>query len=378
MTEDNDEIDTFDDDDIYSDTWYKTMDILNKKAKEKKIPISVSCELTPLCNLKCKMCYIRLDKKEMDDIGKLLNADDWIKLLKEMQEVGVFALLMTGGEPTLHPGFVQIYSEAAKLGFIIELYTNAVMLSGEVFSVLKQYPPKVITVTVYGASEEIYEKICGNREAFGMTLKNIRILKESLTNTKINFRTTLVKDNIHEINDIKKIAENMKLPFAYSYGKIKPVRGAVRPEISSCRISLCEIVQMKKDSLKDIKNIKLREKEAKSVAHTEKIINGYNCEINETVKNEPLRCEAAELSCAVTWDGKMLPCLLFSNPYFRPLEIGFKKAWDEIREMEKTITLPKRCSVCKNRPYCGSCPAYAQAESGTYLDGEPYDCFFNK
>lgn len=36
---------------------------LNFKARDKGIPISGSFELTPLCNLDCKMCYVHLNKQ---------------------------------------------------------------------------------------------------------------------------------------------------------------------------------------------------------------------------------------------------------------------------------------------------------------------------
>ena len=39
---------------------------LNFKAREKNIPISGSFELTPLCNLDCKMCYVHLNKAQMN------------------------------------------------------------------------------------------------------------------------------------------------------------------------------------------------------------------------------------------------------------------------------------------------------------------------
>ena len=38
---------------------------MNFKAREKGIPISGSFELTPLCNLDCKMCYVHLNREQM-------------------------------------------------------------------------------------------------------------------------------------------------------------------------------------------------------------------------------------------------------------------------------------------------------------------------
>ena len=44
---------------------------LGFKAREKNLPISGSFELTPLCNLDCKMCYVHL--QQIHKVWKLLS-----------------------------------------------------------------------------------------------------------------------------------------------------------------------------------------------------------------------------------------------------------------------------------------------------------------
>lgn len=39
---------------------------LNEKAREKGIPYAGIFELTPRCNLDCKMCYVHLTPKQMN------------------------------------------------------------------------------------------------------------------------------------------------------------------------------------------------------------------------------------------------------------------------------------------------------------------------
>ena len=80
-------------------------DLLIKKAKASRTPITVNFELLPVCNLNCKMCYIRTDWKTVQDAGGLRNADEWIKLAEELYESGTLFLLLTGGEIFLYPDF---------------------------------------------------------------------------------------------------------------------------------------------------------------------------------------------------------------------------------------------------------------------------------
>ena len=60
--------------------------ILIAKAGESNTPISGSFELLPLCNMNCDMCYVRLDRKEMEQQGRLRTADEWIELAEQMQK----------------------------------------------------------------------------------------------------------------------------------------------------------------------------------------------------------------------------------------------------------------------------------------------------
>ena len=45
---------------------YTVEPFLRDKADRNLIPINGTFELLPMCNMDCKMCYIRLDKKEVD------------------------------------------------------------------------------------------------------------------------------------------------------------------------------------------------------------------------------------------------------------------------------------------------------------------------
>ena len=49
---------------------------LGFKARDRGVPISGTFELTPLCNLDCKMCYVHLRKEQMRG-AQLLSTEQW-------------------------------------------------------------------------------------------------------------------------------------------------------------------------------------------------------------------------------------------------------------------------------------------------------------
>ena len=83
--------------------------MLMARAAQQYRPINGSIELLPLCNMNCRMCYVRLSRQEMDQMGSLHPLEDWMRITEEMQKAGVVFMLLTGGEPLLYPGFRELY-----------------------------------------------------------------------------------------------------------------------------------------------------------------------------------------------------------------------------------------------------------------------------
>ena len=129
-----------------------------------------------------------------------LTTDQWIDMAHQVADTGTMNLLITGGEPMLRPDFCEIWEGIYKQGFMIELYTNATLVTPKLMETLKKYPPHRIGITIYGASAETYEKTCGNGHAFKKMLEGVHML---LTLPSVfEFRTTLIQDNFGDSDAI--------------------------------------------------------------------------------------------------------------------------------------------------------------------------------
>ena len=53
---------------------------LYAKASHQGLPLSGTFELTPCCNMACKMCYVRKTKAEQEAISPLRTTEEWIQL----------------------------------------------------------------------------------------------------------------------------------------------------------------------------------------------------------------------------------------------------------------------------------------------------------
>ena len=138
-------------------------DYLEDKARVTATPINGQFELTPLCNLNCKMCYVHLQPEQLSQ--KPLGVDQWKSLIDEAWEAGMFQVTLTGGECLTYPGFEELYLYLHSKGCQITVLTNGVLLDEKRISFFKEHPPAVIQVTLYGSDDDTYERVTGQRQA---------------------------------------------------------------------------------------------------------------------------------------------------------------------------------------------------------------------
>ena len=150
---------------------------LSFHTRKKAVPSHGVFELTPLCNLSCKMCYVRLSPEQMGKRSPL-PAETWIRLIDRAAAAGMMIATLTGGECLTYPGFDEVYLHLQALGIQTKVLTNGVLLNEERVRFFQEHRPALIQITLYGASEEEYEQVCGAR-CFEAVLANIHRAREA-------------------------------------------------------------------------------------------------------------------------------------------------------------------------------------------------------
>ena len=178
---------------------------LIQKAYIKQAPINGSLELLPLCNMNCDMCYVRLSKAEMEQKGRLRTKEEWISLARQMKDAGTLFLLLTGGEPLLFPEFKELYKELQNMGMILTINSNGTLINEEWADFFAKHKPRRINITLYGADDQAYGKLCHYPAGFQKTVNAIRMLRDREIDGKINGSITSKNEE-----DIKKILDIAK------------------------------------------------------------------------------------------------------------------------------------------------------------------------
>ncbi|MGN0793895.1 MAG: radical SAM/SPASM domain-containing protein, partial [Aristaeellaceae bacterium] len=150
---------------------------LRIRAWQAAIPRYGKFELTPLCNLDCKMCYIHLQKEQLQ--GKtLLPADTWKRLMTQAVQAGMRVASLTGGECLTYPGFEELYLHLQEQGVEVTVLTNGVLLDEARIRFFREHPPRRVQISLYGSSEDAYEKVTGHR-LYARVMKHLQLAREA-------------------------------------------------------------------------------------------------------------------------------------------------------------------------------------------------------
>lgn len=319
---------------------------LLSKADKNRVPISGQIEITRCCNLRCKHCYVPQNE------NSYMCKNDYIGYLGQAKEAGCRFLTITGGEPLLNPDFEEIYKYTIEKGFVTSLYTNGTLIKDEHIRLFKKYPPRFVEITIYGASEDVYENVTGNREGFKHVKENIACLLQN--NIRVRLKTFINKLNYYDFENIaefckKLVGDNDLENFKYDYKIFPRIDGSV--DNLSLQISADDAVELdRKYHLDYIERWKARMDDLRYY------------------KSSKILCGCGRHSFQIDVFGVMNLCTFNTYSGMSLKERSFIEVWEEFgKNLEEKNFLNEKENECDNCEYsflCDVCPATAYAMEG--------------
>ena len=309
---------------------------LNSWAVENCVPFSTTFELTPFCNFRCVMCYVRLDKEQADEQGKLMDASVWLDIARQLRSMGTLKITLTGGEVFAYPQFWELYSELNQMGFWITILSNGSLINEEVMEKFRLYGmPYAVKLTLYGASDETYQKVCCSPDGFTRISKAIDLLK--LDSVPTLMTATIVKENAADLQEMYRFAAEKKIPFQHSISVLRSSRGAVNTAETS-RLGLVDYSQ--EITIEDL-------------------------EQNKNVFSESpfSMCASYRKSLFITWNGNFQMCSFMDQPNVK-YSGNASESFDNLYSLLAKLKNPSECSDCEYKVFCQKCPGILCAESG--------------
>lgn len=167
-------------------------------------------EPTTRCNLQCRTCM----RHAWDEPGGDMSLESFRRVLQGMERLGtVQTVAFWGiGEPLLHPDILELIRLAGEQGATTEMVTNAMVLDQDMARGLVRAGLGRLMVSVDGTSDESYAHVRrgGELEALRRNMAHLRrAVDEAGAGPDLGLEFVMMKRNLHELPRLPALAREL-------------------------------------------------------------------------------------------------------------------------------------------------------------------------
>ena len=185
---------------------------------EDKKPVIV-WNMTRTCNLNCVHCYSQSKNLQYNNE---LTLEQGKAFIDDISAFGSPVMLFSGGEPLMHPHFLDLCFYAKSKGMRAVISTNGTLITKELAHELKKVGLSYVGISLDGL-ESVHDRFRGKKGAFREAIDGINYAKEA--GIKVGLRFTINKRNAQEIPGIFKLLEEENIPRVCFYHLVYAGRG---------------------------------------------------------------------------------------------------------------------------------------------------------
>lgn len=311
--------------------------LTEKKIERKRPPLNKSpdpslryleLQITERCNLRCRHCYIK-EHRPID-----LSFESIKRVLKEFEELQGLRVLISGGEPLMHPDFERINEILPEFFLRKVLFTNGMLLSRDL---LKSLNLEEIQISMDGLQKG-HEALRG-KGTFKKAMRAIELALEE--EFDVSIATMVHTENIDEFDEMEKLFKSLGIK---EWNVDVP-----------CAIG----------TLKNYPYFQLKPEEAGRFLRY-----GFGGGLHSSF--EGFACGLHLI--AVMADGRVAKCTFYGEQPVGTIEDGLRACWSRIRP----VSLRELRCDCEYIDLCRGGCRYRALLSGDEYDIDPYRCIMYK
>ncbi|WP_439555526.1 SPASM domain-containing protein [Dyadobacter sp.] len=288
------------------------------------MPIAISFEPTTSCNLRCPECPSGL--RSFTRPTGMMEEQLYKKTIDELADTLLYLIFYFQGEPYLHPKFFELVQYAHDKGIYTATSTNAHYLTDEKARKTVESGLDRLIISIDGTTQDVYQqyRVGGNLEKVLEGTRNIIKWKKELNSSTphVIFQFLVVKPNEHQIEEVKKLAEEMG--------------------VDEVGLKTAQIYDYEEGS----ELIPTIDKYSRYQKHE----NG-----SYSIKNKFVdHCWKMWHSCVITWDGAVVPCCFDKDAEYKLGDMKrqtFRQLWRGKKYEDFRASLIRSRSeieMCKN------------------------------
>lgn len=251
--------------------------------KNSYYPIELHISLTNRCPQSCFHCY-----KEATQIGTDIDYEQLVSFLNR-EKGKVRQIYLSGGEPTLHPDFVNILQELNGK-YKVSVLTSGIEI-GRFLPQIKRVDANIV-FTIFSSRAEVHDMMAGKNNSYNEIMKNVASAKEMGINVTIT--TFLQRDNYKDIINLVSILNEMNVDMINVARISKMGRAKNVKQFDKLEVKNFEIEQFKKATI-EMDNVLFSEEK-------QELQNGYNLPLSV------FPCSAGNIVWSINETGGVYPC----------------------------------------------------------------------
>lgn len=347
-------------------------------------PFLVVWNFTNMCNFRCAHCY----QQAQLPLPTELSLEEKLDVIRQLDEAGVAAIALSGGEPTIHPHFFTVVREAAKRGMYVAVATNGWMMADENFvKKMKEAGVRYVEISIDSPDPKKHDRFRGVPGAWERAVKAVRNAVKYGLHTAI--ATTITRYNVDEIEDMIELADELGAHKIIFFNFIPVGRGTNIIDLDLDPIEREKVLhKLFRENRRhkvtvlstapQYSRVSLQESSGRNVIPTHFYNPGVDT-IIAALAEYIGGCGAGRIYAAIEPDGTVTPCV------FMPISVGnirkerFMDIWEKSRVfnmLRNRELLRGTCGRCLYRYICGGCRARAYAYTGDPLGPDP-GCIYN-
>lgn len=167
-------------------------------------PKVLTIAITDKCNLCCSHCWLESNPSLFESRGSK-NAIK--RLIEEFATIGGSAIRLTGGEPLLHPDWLELISAIGAAKLTVLLQSNGILFNTANIGALRELSLSQlkIQISLDGATRKSHDMVRG-QGAFRQTLGGIQRLIDCGLGQSVSIFFTEMRHNLHELPELFALA----------------------------------------------------------------------------------------------------------------------------------------------------------------------------
>lgn len=314
---------------------------LQEECRRKHLLWSAGLELTYRCNERCRHCY--LDVHEEQTPSRELSENEWLKVVDQLARMGCMNVLVTGGEPTMHPAFLSICERIIKRGMLCDVYTNGLAISDTIFDSLCKLPLNSISVSLYSGSSKFHDNVTGVPDSFKKTLANLLRFKSAGFDAYA--KVPVFHKHLEDYFAAKKLGAKYGFRVLASTFLVPGHSGKSRNPMMMNSSEYMEFLKRETAPNTSLESPELIEKH----------------------REEPI-CQAGQSTLCVSPFGDVMPCNSFPAVCGNIRKTPLPEIWrtseifGQLRKLRRRDA-SSRCAICHDISYCTICPGASWNEA---------------